>query len=87
MSLNGRAIAISMLLKTFDCRFNCGDIIELQQDGTKVVFLGIRCENETVTESNNNSAAAVEFFYFYKLVNTNGGNNHELQQFVITNWN
>lgn len=66
MSLNGRVFAISVLLKTFDCRFNCGDIVELQ-DGTKVVFLGIRCEKETV-----------EFFYFYKLVNSNGGNNHEL---------
>ena len=83
MSLNGRVFAISVLLKIFDCRFNCGDIVELQ-DGTKVVFLGIRCEKETVAESNN-SAAAVEFFYFYKLVNSNIGEYHELQLFVITN--
>jgi len=75
MSLNGRVFAISVLLKIFDCRFNCGDIVELQ-DGTKVVFLGIRCEKETVTESNN-SAAAVEFFYFYKLLNSNIGEYHE----------
>ena len=45
-SLNGRAFAISVLLKTFDSGFNCADIVELQ-DGNKVVFLlGIRCEKQ-----------------------------------------
>ena len=66
MSLNGRAFAISVFLKSFDCRFNCGDIVDLK-DGTKVVFLGIRYEAD-----NCSSAAAAVLLYFFKL-NSNAG--------------
>jgi hypothetical protein len=54
MSLNGRVFAISVLFKTFDCRFNCGDIVELK-DETKAVFLGVRYE----TKENCDAAAVL----------------------------
>jgi hypothetical protein len=65
MSLNGRAFAISVFLKTFDCRFNCGDIVDLK-DGTKAVFLGIRYEAE------ENCDAAAVLLYFFKFISNAG---------------
>ena len=67
MSFNGRAFAISVFLKSIDCRFNCGDIVDLK-DGTKVVFLGIRYEADNCSSS----AAAAVLLYFFKF-NSNAG--------------
>ena len=61
MCLNGRAFAISVFFKTFDCRFNCGDIVELK-DETKAVFLGVRYETE------ENCDAAAVLLYFFKFI-------------------
>ena len=66
MSLNGRSFAISVFLKTFDSRFNCGDIVEIK-DGSKVVFLGVRYETE-----NSSTAATAVLLYFFKF-NCNTG--------------
>ena len=68
MSLNGRAFAISVFLKPLDCRFNCGDIVDLK-DGTKVVFLGIRYE----AADDRSSAAAAALLYFFKFNSNNAG--------------
>ena len=65
MSLNGRAFAISVFFKTFDCRFNCGDIVELK-DKTKAVFLGVRYEAE------ENCDAAAVLLYFFKFISNAG---------------
>ena len=55
-----------MFFKTFDCRFNYGDIVELKNE-TKAVFLGVRYE----TEENYCDAAAV-LLYFFKFISNAG---------------
>ena len=65
MCLNGRAFAISVFFKTFDCRFNCGDIVELK-DETKAVFLGVRYEAE------ENCDVAAVLLYFFKFISNAG---------------
>ena len=75
MSLHGRAFAISVFLKTFDCRFNCGDIVQ-SNDGTKVVFLGVRYEKKSITEAEN--CAALVLLYFFKLNSSEEGITQQL---------
>ena len=71
MSLNGRAFAISVFLRTVDCRFNCGDIVELK-DGKKAVFLGVRYDKNTVLEAESGAAAALLLYFFTFSSSTEG---------------
>ena len=71
MSLNGRAFAISVFLRSVDCRFNCGDIVELQ-DGKKAVFLGVRYDKKTVLEAVSGAAAALLLYFFTFSSSTEG---------------
>ncbi len=65
MRLNDRVFAISVFFKTFFCRFNCGDIVELK-DETKAVFLGVRYEAE------ENCDVAAVLLYFFKFISNAG---------------
>lgn len=46
LNLSDRAFAISVFLKDFNCRFNCGDIVKYK-DGSGAVFLGVRFDQTT----------------------------------------
>ena len=48
MDLNGRSFAISVYIKSSDCRFNLGDIVS-DKSGGKFMFLGVRFDKKPAT--------------------------------------
>lgn len=65
LNLSDRAFAISVFLKDFNCRFNCGDIVKYK-DGSRAVFLGVRFDKTT---------GADNLLYFFLLDTHAEGNN------------
>ena len=76
MDLNGRSFAISVYIKSFDCKFNLGDIVS-DKSGSKLMFLGVRFDKKDTTSIKN------MLLYFFPVTdNTTEGMQSTLNSYV-----
>ena len=76
MDLNGRSFAISVYIKSSDCRFNLGDIVS-DKSGSKFMFLGVRFDKKDTT-----SIKDMLLYFFPVTDNTTEGTQSTLNSYV-----